>query len=129
MMLAFKQGACEARYEQKSIPIHNRQRKCTQDIKIRNESTKRGWGGDTNHEVPMVLGRTNWLIEETSSYVYLARSMNIENNLEKELDQSRRAAWSAFELLNEATEQIADNKRPYHLLNQQPSRRSNAEET
>ena len=33
-------------------------------------------------------------ITETSSYVYLGRSMNMENDLREELDRRRRAAWA-----------------------------------
>ncbi|KAL6723479.1 hypothetical protein Aduo_018478 [Ancylostoma duodenale] len=47
-------------------------------------------------------------IKETSSYVYLGRSMNMENNLIEELDRRRRAAWAAFGPLREATDQLAD---------------------
>ena len=36
------------------------------------------------------------LITETSSYVYLGRSMNMENDLREELNRRRRAAWAAF---------------------------------
>ncbi|KAK6739910.1 hypothetical protein RB195_008415 [Necator americanus] len=35
-------------------------------------------------------------IVETSSYVYLGRSMNMENDLKEELNRRMRAAWAAF---------------------------------
>ncbi|EPB68172.1 hypothetical protein ANCCEY_12738 [Ancylostoma ceylanicum] len=53
---------------------------------------------------------------ETSSYVYLGRSMNMENNLKDELDRRRRAAWAAFGPLREATDQLADPDLRAHLF-------------
>ncbi|KAK6735361.1 hypothetical protein RB195_018520 [Necator americanus] len=41
----------------------------------------------------------------TSSYVYLRRSMNMENDLKEELNTRMRAAWAAFALVREATDQ------------------------
>ncbi|VDM67113.1 unnamed protein product [Strongylus vulgaris] len=35
-------------------------------------------------------------IAEASSYVYLGRSINMENDLKKELNMRRRVAWAAF---------------------------------
>ncbi|EYC11771.1 hypothetical protein Y032_0049g1761 [Ancylostoma ceylanicum] len=55
-------------------------------------------------------------IMETSSYVYLGRSMNMENNLKDELDRRRRAAWAAFGPLREATDQLADPDLRAHLF-------------
>ncbi|EYC30135.1 hypothetical protein Y032_0005g2468 [Ancylostoma ceylanicum] len=54
-------------------------------------------------------------IMETSSYVYLGRSMNVESNLKDELDR-RRAAWAAFGPLREATDQLADPDLRAHLF-------------
>ncbi|KAK6728546.1 hypothetical protein RB195_005904 [Necator americanus] len=42
-------------------------------------------------------------IVETSSYVYLGRSMNMENDLKGELNRRMRAAWAAFAVVREAT--------------------------
>ncbi|VDM77113.1 unnamed protein product [Strongylus vulgaris] len=35
-------------------------------------------------------------IAKTSFYVYLGRSMNMENDLKEEVNWRRRAAWAAF---------------------------------
>ncbi|KAK6749845.1 hypothetical protein RB195_002082 [Necator americanus] len=40
-------------------------------------------------------------IVETSSYVYLGRSMNMENDLKEELNRRMRAAWAAFAAVRE----------------------------
>ncbi|KAK6745253.1 hypothetical protein RB195_011771 [Necator americanus] len=45
---------------------------------------------------------------KTSSYVYLGRSMNTENDLKKELNRRMRAAWAAFTPVREATDQLTD---------------------
>ncbi|WKX88583.1 hypothetical protein Q1695_008324 [Nippostrongylus brasiliensis] len=37
-------------------------------------------------------------IAETKSYVYLGRSMNMDNDMKEELIRRRRAAWSAYGL-------------------------------
>ena len=55
-------------------------------------------------------------ITETNSYVYLGRSMNMENDLEEELGRRRRAAWAAFGPLKEATDQLADPELRAHLF-------------
>ncbi|KAK6741274.1 hypothetical protein RB195_009245 [Necator americanus] len=44
-------------------------------------------------------------IVETPSYVYLGRSMNMENDLKEELNRRMRAAWAAFAAVREATDQ------------------------
>ncbi|EYC19069.1 hypothetical protein Y032_0025g1152 [Ancylostoma ceylanicum] len=54
-------------------------------------------------------------IKETSFYVFLGRSMNMEGNLKEELER-RRAAWTAFGPLMEATDQLADLDLRAHLL-------------
>ena len=56
------------------------------------------------------------LISETSSYVYLGRSLNVENNMKEELDRRRRAAWAAFRTLKEVTDQLTDPKLRAHLF-------------
>ncbi|KAK6764807.1 hypothetical protein RB195_024942 [Necator americanus] len=43
-------------------------------------------------------------IVETSSYAYLGRSMNMENELKEELNRTMRAAWAAFASVREATD-------------------------
>ncbi|KAK6764091.1 hypothetical protein RB195_024425 [Necator americanus] len=43
-------------------------------------------------------------IVETSSYVYLGRSMNMENDLKEELNRRIRAAWAAFAPVRDATD-------------------------
>ncbi|KAK6751440.1 hypothetical protein RB195_003060 [Necator americanus] len=40
---------------------------------------------------------------ETSSYVYLGRSMNMESDLKKELNRRMKAAWAAFAAVREPT--------------------------
>ncbi|KAK6736027.1 hypothetical protein RB195_018981 [Necator americanus] len=52
----------------------------------------------------------------TSSYVYLARSMNMENDSKEELNRRMRAAWAAFALVREATDQLADQDLRAHLF-------------
>ncbi|KAK6756526.1 hypothetical protein RB195_014751 [Necator americanus] len=47
-------------------------------------------------------------IVETSSYVYLGLSMNMENYLKEELNRRIRAAWAAFAAVREATDQLTD---------------------
>ncbi|KAK6763209.1 hypothetical protein RB195_023790 [Necator americanus] len=47
-------------------------------------------------------------IVETSSYVYLGRSMNMENDLKEELNRRMRAAWAAFAAVREATDQLTN---------------------
>ncbi|KAK6751184.1 hypothetical protein RB195_002886 [Necator americanus] len=47
-------------------------------------------------------------IVETPSYVYLGRSMNMENDLKEELNRKMRAAWAAFAAVREATDQLTD---------------------
>ncbi|KAK6761899.1 hypothetical protein RB195_022840 [Necator americanus] len=44
-------------------------------------------------------------IVETSSYVYLGRSMNMENDLKEELNRRMRAASAAFAAVRDATNQ------------------------
>ncbi|VDM65994.1 unnamed protein product [Strongylus vulgaris] len=43
---------------------------------------------------------------ETSFYVYLGCSMNMENDLKEEPNRTRRAAWVAFRLLKATTNQL-----------------------
>ncbi|KAK6731201.1 hypothetical protein RB195_007577 [Necator americanus] len=43
-------------------------------------------------------------IVEASSFVYLGRSMNMENGLKEELNGRMRAAWAAFAAVREATD-------------------------
>ncbi|KAJ1349730.1 hypothetical protein KIN20_005364 [Parelaphostrongylus tenuis] len=44
------------------------------------------WGNDEN------IRLDGYLITETSTYVYLGRSLNMENNLKEEDDRRRKAA-------------------------------------
>ncbi|KAK6755116.1 hypothetical protein RB195_013848 [Necator americanus] len=55
-------------------------------------------------------------IVETSSYVYLGRSTNMENDLEEELNRRMRAAWAAFAAVREATYQLTDQGLRAHLF-------------
>ncbi|KAK6726997.1 hypothetical protein RB195_004977 [Necator americanus] len=55
-------------------------------------------------------------IVETSSYVYLGRSMNIENDLNEEVNRRMRAAWAAFAAVREATDQLTDQDLRAHLF-------------
>ncbi|KAK6757899.1 hypothetical protein RB195_015615 [Necator americanus] len=54
-------------------------------------------------------------IVETSSYVYLGRSMNMENDLKEELNRMR-AAWAAFAAVRDATDQLTDQDLRAHLF-------------
>ena len=56
------------------------------------------------------------LITETTSYVYLGRSMNMENSMKEELCRRRRAAWAVFEPLKEATDHLLDPVIRAHLF-------------
>ena len=47
-------------------------------------------------------------IKETSSYVYLGRSMNMDNDMREELVRRQKAAWAAFGPLKEVTNHLAD---------------------
>ncbi|KAK6740093.1 hypothetical protein RB195_008519 [Necator americanus] len=55
-------------------------------------------------------------IVETSSYVYLGRSMNMENDLKEELNKRMRTAWAAFAAVREATDQLTDQDLRAHLF-------------
>ncbi len=55
-------------------------------------------------------------IVETTSYVYLGRSINMNNDLKEELGRRQRAAWAAFGPLKEATDQIKDPNLRAHLF-------------
>ncbi|KAK6742684.1 hypothetical protein RB195_010129 [Necator americanus] len=55
-------------------------------------------------------------IVETSSYVYLGRSMNMENDLKKEVDIRMRTALAAFAPVREATDQMTDQDLRAHLF-------------
>ncbi|KAK6767046.1 hypothetical protein RB195_026534 [Necator americanus] len=55
-------------------------------------------------------------IVETSSYVYLGRSMNMENDLRKELNRRMRAAWAAFAAVRGAMDQLTDQDLRAHLF-------------
>ncbi|KAK6750351.1 hypothetical protein RB195_002369 [Necator americanus] len=55
-------------------------------------------------------------IVETPSYVYLGRSMNMENDLKEELNRRVRAAWAAFAAVREATDQLTDHDLRAHLF-------------
>ncbi|EYB96857.1 hypothetical protein Y032_0146g2539 [Ancylostoma ceylanicum] len=50
------------------------------------------------------------------SYVYLGRSLNMENYLKEELGRRRRAAWAVFGPLRGATEQLIDHELRAHLF-------------
>ncbi|XGW11186.1 hypothetical protein V3C99_012578 [Haemonchus contortus] len=53
-------------------------------------------------------------IKETSSYVYLGRSMNMDNDMREELVRRQKAAWAAFRPLKEVTNHVPD---PVHRAN------------
>ncbi|KAK6740728.1 hypothetical protein RB195_008899 [Necator americanus] len=55
-------------------------------------------------------------IVETPSYVYLGRSMKMENDLKEELNRRMRAAWAAFAAVREATDQLTDQDLRAHLF-------------
>ncbi|KAK6760330.1 hypothetical protein RB195_021706 [Necator americanus] len=55
-------------------------------------------------------------IVETSSYVYLGRSMNMENDLKEEMSRRMRATRAAFAPVREATDQLTDQDLPAHLF-------------
>ncbi|VDM76102.1 unnamed protein product [Strongylus vulgaris] len=47
-------------------------------------------------------------IAETTSYVDLELSMNMENDLKEELNKRQRAAWTTFGPLKEAINRMTD---------------------
>ncbi|KAK6750034.1 hypothetical protein RB195_002185 [Necator americanus] len=55
-------------------------------------------------------------IVETSSCVYLGRSMNMENGMKEELNRRMRAAEAAFTAVREATDQVTDQDLRAHLF-------------
>ncbi|KAK6726469.1 hypothetical protein RB195_004661 [Necator americanus] len=55
-------------------------------------------------------------IVESSSYVYLGRSMNMKNDLKEELNRRMRAAWAAFAAVREATDQLTDQDLRAHVF-------------
>ncbi|KAK6728958.1 hypothetical protein RB195_006175 [Necator americanus] len=55
-------------------------------------------------------------IVETSSCVYLRRSMNMKNDLKEELNRRMRAAWAALAAVREATDQLTDQDLRAHLF-------------
>ncbi|KAK6748154.1 hypothetical protein RB195_001027 [Necator americanus] len=55
-------------------------------------------------------------IVETPSYVYLGRSLNMENDLKEELNRRMRAAWAALAAVREATDQLTDQDLRAHLF-------------
>ncbi|KAK6765464.1 hypothetical protein RB195_025399 [Necator americanus] len=56
------------------------------------------------------------LIVETPSYVYLGRSMNMENDLKEVLNRRMRAALAALAAVREATDQLTDQDLRAHLF-------------
>ncbi|KAK6756642.1 hypothetical protein RB195_014829 [Necator americanus] len=52
----------------------------------------------------------------TSSYVYLGRSLNMENDLKEELNRGMRPAWVAFAPVREAADQLMDLDLRAHLF-------------
>ncbi|KAK6762716.1 hypothetical protein RB195_023433 [Necator americanus] len=55
-------------------------------------------------------------IVETPSYVYLGRSMNMENDLKEKLNRRTRAERAAFASVREATDQLTDQDLRAHLF-------------
>ncbi|KAK6735671.1 hypothetical protein RB195_018728 [Necator americanus] len=55
-------------------------------------------------------------IVETSSYVYLGHSINMENDLKEELNRRMRAAWAALAAVRDATDQLTDKDLRAHLF-------------
>ncbi|KAK6751200.1 hypothetical protein RB195_002899 [Necator americanus] len=62
------------------------------------------------------LQREGSQIVETSSYVYVGRSMNMENDLKEELNRRMRAAWAAFAPVKEATDKLTNQDLRPHLF-------------
>ena len=56
------------------------------------------------------------LVAESPSYVYLGRSMNIENDLDDELIRRSRVAWTVFGPLREATNYLTNSELCAHLF-------------
>ncbi|KAK6763074.1 hypothetical protein RB195_023688 [Necator americanus] len=52
----------------------------------------------------------------TSSYVYLERAMNMENDLKEEMNRRMRAAWAAIAPAREVTGQLTDQDLRAHLF-------------
>ncbi|XGW13290.1 hypothetical protein V3C99_013711 [Haemonchus contortus] len=61
---------------------------------------KNAWA-DEGHGTP---------IRESSSYVYLGRSMNMDNDMREELVRRQKAAWAAFKPLKEITNHLTNPK-------------------
>ncbi|KAK6762218.1 hypothetical protein RB195_023072 [Necator americanus] len=55
-------------------------------------------------------------IVESSSYLYLGRSMNMENELKEKSNKRMRAAWEALAPVREATDQLTDQDLCTHLF-------------
>ncbi|KAK6748967.1 hypothetical protein RB195_001527 [Necator americanus] len=55
-------------------------------------------------------------IVETSSYEYLGRSMNMENDLSEDLNRRMRAAWAAFAAVRVAMDRLTDQDLRAHLF-------------
>ncbi|VDP11478.1 unnamed protein product [Heligmosomoides polygyrus] len=55
-------------------------------------------------------------LTETTSYVYPGRSMNIDSDVKEELLRRSKAAWSAYESVKEATDQLSDPDLDAHLF-------------
>ncbi|KAK6764765.1 hypothetical protein RB195_024914 [Necator americanus] len=55
-------------------------------------------------------------IVETPSYVYLGRSMNMENDLKEELNRRMRAGRAAFAAVRKATDQLTHQDLRAHLF-------------
>ncbi|KAK6756159.1 hypothetical protein RB195_014508 [Necator americanus] len=55
-------------------------------------------------------------IVESSSCIYLGRSMSMENDLKEKLNRRMRAASAAFALVRKATDQLQARNFPAHLF-------------
>ncbi|WKX96243.1 hypothetical protein Q1695_012580 [Nippostrongylus brasiliensis] len=47
-------------------------------------------------------------LQRIDSYVYLGRELNRENDLAPEIARMKGAAWAAFSLIRETTDQVKD---------------------
>ncbi|KAK6726012.1 hypothetical protein RB195_004372 [Necator americanus] len=68
----------------------------------------RGWRMDEDLEGSQIV--------ETSSYVYLGHSMNMESDLEEDLNRRMKAKVDSIRTVSEATNQLTDLDLPAHLF-------------
>ncbi|EPB68099.1 hypothetical protein ANCCEY_12808 [Ancylostoma ceylanicum] len=73
--------------------------------------TRNGWVPDA----PFSLNGTN--ISECSSYVYLGREVKMMNDLAPELGKRKRAAWGAYNSIEDVVKKTKNTRLRAHLFN------------